>query len=58
MAEYHVEFDGIDGYCSMDYETEFYGSLISKVQSVLIALNGGHADIFNEEGEFIDDVEI
>lgn len=58
MNEYMVEFDGINGCGTSYYETNNYGELIDWVEINLRLLGGGHADIYDEEGEFINDVEI
>lgn len=58
MNEYMVEFDGVNGCGVTYYETNNYGELIKWVETDLRLLGGGHADIYDEEGNFIDDVEV
>lgn len=58
MNEYMVEFDANKGSGTAYYETDNYGELIEWVEIDLRLLGGGHADIFDEEGDFIDDVEV
>lgn len=58
MNSYLVEFDCING-CGEDvFETNNYGELIRWVEECLAAYGGGHADIFDEEGDFVDMVEV
>ena len=58
MNTYLVEFDCING-CGEDvFETNNYGELIRWVEECLIAYGGGHADIYDEDGDFVEDVEV
>lgn len=58
MTEYFVCFDG-----NLDYQEGFINAadnddLFEQVSNVLWNLEGGHADIFDEDGEFFMDVEV
>ena len=58
MAEYFVCFDGIN-----DYEEGFVNAidqddLREQICNVLWNFEGGHADVFDEDGEFFMDVEV
>lgn len=58
MNEYLVMFDCING-CGEDvFCTNNYGELIRWVTECLIAFGGGHADIFDEDGDFVEDIEV
>lgn len=57
MNTYSVEFDGND-YCAQEfYTTDNYKQLIEWVTLALEECGGGHADIFDEDGDFVEDVE-
>lgn len=58
MNEYFVEFDCVNGSTEEVFETNNYGQLIRWVEECLEAYGGGHADIYDEDGEFVDDVEV
>lgn len=59
MNEYMVEYDTIDyGWSQCRYQVNNYEALIPWVEGVLSAEGGGHADIFDEDGDFVEDVEI
>ncbi len=59
MNEYMVEYDTIDfGWFECSYHGNNYKALILWVEEVLSAHGGGHADIFDEDGEFVEDVEV
>lgn len=52
MNTYYVEFNGIE------YYSDNYESLINAVEADLCQMGGGHANIYDEDGNFIDDVEV
>lgn len=56
--EYMVEIDGMDGCRVMYFESDDMNDIIQWTEAELEDLGGGHADIYNEDGEFIEDVEI
>jgi len=56
--EYMVEFDGIKGCTTAYYTVESWSELLDFVAVDLKILGGGHADIFDSEGEFVDDYEL
>lgn len=58
VNEYMVDLDGINNSGIAYYETNNYRELIKWIESDLRMLGGGHADIYDEDGEFIDDVEV
>ena len=58
MNAYYVEFDGINDCGTTYYEINNYGELIEWIEIDLRLLGGGHADIYDEEGDFVDDVEV
>lgn len=58
MLEYFVEFDGINGCTEGDIWGETYEEIIAQVKDFLAELGGGHADIFDEDGDFVEDIEV
>ena len=59
MREYFIEFDLVYyGYANGYYYADTRKELTSKVKEELKVWNGGHADVFDEEGEFLFDVEV
>lgn len=58
MNEYMVEFDGNSDYGVEYYATNNFKELIKWVESELRNMDGGHADIYDEDGDFVEDVEI
>ena len=58
MNTYFIEFDGINGACEMYYSTNNYKHLFQWVETILKELGGGHADIYDEDGDFVEDLEI
>ena len=56
--EYTVELDGINGCGTNFYEPHNHAELINWVQEDLKTLGGGHADIYDEDGEFVEDIEV
>ena len=59
MNEYVVEYDTIDdGWFECSYHVNNYSPLILWVKEVLFAYGGGHADIYDENGDFVEDVEV
>lgn len=59
MNEYTVCYDTVDNGDAVGYySTNNYGELISWVESDLQLLGGGHADIYDEDGDFVEDVEV
>jgi hypothetical protein len=58
MNEYLVEFDCVNG-CGEDvFWTDNYAQLIHWVEECLTAFGGGHADIYDEDRDFVEDIEI
>lgn len=53
-----VELDGMDGYRVMYFESDEMDDIIQWAQGELEDLGGGHADIYNEDGEFYGDLEV
>lgn len=58
MNRYTVEFDGINECGTIYYEVDSWWELIGFVQNVLDEMGGGCAYIFDEEDNFVEDVEI
>ena len=58
MNTYYVELDGIDYGTAEYYTTDNYKQLIDWVTMDLEECGGGHADIFDEDDNFVDEVEI
>ena len=58
MNTYYVELDGNNDSGNGYYYFHNYKSLIRVVERDLKRMGGGHADIYDEDGEFIDDVEV
>jgi len=56
--EYTVELDGILDCCVMYYSTDDYIELVEWIKDDLRMFGGGHADIYDEDDNFIDDVEV
>ena len=58
-AEYMAELDGIED-CGVHYYSRFadLAELIEWVKEDLEYLGGGHADIYDEDGNFVEDVEV
>lgn len=58
MNTYFVDFDG-NNYCTEEtYSTNNYKELIAWVTADLEECGGGHADIYDEDGEFVEDIEV
>ena len=56
--EYMIEFDGIND-CGTEWWTyDDYGEMIAEICNELRNIGGGHADIYDEDDNFIDDVEV
>lgn len=58
MNEYFVCFDGINDYEEGYIYGDNYKEIVTQVENVLKELGGGHADIFDEDGDFVEDIEI
>lgn len=58
MNTYFVEFDGNDYSAQEFYTTDNYKQLIEWVTMDLEECGGGHADIYDEDGDFVEDVEV
>ena len=58
MFNYFVYLDGIDGFEAAEYTVRNWWELVGYVNAALEELGGGHADIYDEEGEFVEDVEV
>lgn len=58
MNEYFVCFDGNDGYTEGDVWGNNYKEIVAQVEDFLKTLGGGHADIFDEDGDFVESVEV
>lgn len=57
--EYTVEFDTIDdGWFECWYDSDDITEVIGWVAEDLEEHGGGHADIYDEDGEFVDEVEV
>ena len=57
MNTYYVEL-GIDYGTAEYYTTDNYKQLIDWVTMDLEECGGGHADIFDEDGDFVDMIEV
>ena len=58
MSNWYVEFDGING-CFANWYYDFtLNEIIAEAEMTLQDLDGGHADIFDEDDNFIKDIEI
>lgn len=61
---YTIILDGCEGYeewASYEVKTGHVGSfeaMIEDIESALEDLGGGHADIFDEDGNFVNDIEV
>jgi len=59
MNEYYVEFDLVEfGYADAYIYADTRHELTNKVKRELTTWGGGHADIYDEEGNFQFDVEV
>ena len=58
VNEYTVCLDGVNGYSEEFYTTNDFKELIYWVEEDLRRLGGGHADIYDEDGDFVEDVEV
>lgn len=58
MNTYFVELDGNDYSTEEFYTTDNYKQLIEWIEGDLEDCGGGHADIYDEDGDFVDDVEV
>jgi len=58
MNTYYVELDGINDCGSSYFYYDNYKSLINAVEAELREMGGGHADIYDEDGDFVEDVEV
>lgn len=56
--EYFVCFDTNTEYVESFIYVEDEIDLRQQVTNVLWNYEGGHADVFNEEGEFVEDIEV
>ena len=56
--EYRIEFDGINDCGTEWWDYDDYGEMIAEVCHELRKIGGGHADIFDEDDNFVDEVEI
>ena len=56
---YNVQGETVEGeFIVFDMDTENLMEVIDHCNEVLTDLGGGHLDIFDEEDQFIDDVEV
>ena len=58
MNEYFVCFDGIDCYEENFVCGDNYKEIVTEVEKVLRSFGGGHADIFDEDGDFVEEIEV
>lgn len=59
FSYYHVDFDTIDvGWFQGGYSGESLAEVIEEVKEELFYAGGGHADIYDEDGDFVEDVEV
>lgn len=58
MNEYMVEFDGVNDCGTAYYVVHNWWELMGFVKSALDEMGGGHADIYDEDGDFVEDVEV
>jgi len=58
MNEYMVDFDGVYDCGVAYYETDNFKQLITWIENDLEEMGGGHADIYDEDGDFVDYVEV
>ena len=55
---YFVCFDSMEGYFEVEYDGVELDEVINRVRDGLKEAKGGHADIFDEYDNFVDDVEV
>ena len=59
MDIYYVDFDTINhGWFQGGYEEIELAEVIEEVKEELFYAGGGHADIYDEAGDFVEDVEV
>ena len=58
MKDYFVCFDTVTEYFEGFIGAENKADLKEQVKNVLFNYEGGHADIFDEDGEFMEDIEV
>ena len=58
MDTYFVDYDCFDGLASQWYTVRDYETLLEWVKQDLEEMGGGHADIYDEDDDFIEDVEL
>lgn len=58
MNEYFVEFNGNDGYTEGDVWGDNYKEIVIQVEDFLKTLGGGYANIYDEDGDFVEKIEV
>lgn len=58
MREWMVEFDMFAGTGMAYYYANTKADALKQIREELVAWGGGHADVYDEDGEFVCDVEV
>ena len=56
--EYMIEFDGNNDCYTVFWDYDDFGDLMADVEAELKVIGGGHADIYDEDDNFIEEVEV
>lgn len=58
MREWMVEFDTFERTGTAYFYANTKADALKQVREELVAWGGGHADVYNEDGTFVCDVEV
>lgn len=58
MREWMVEFDMFAGTGTSYYYANTKADALKQIREELVAWGGGHADVYDEDGTFVCDVEV
>ena len=58
MSDWYVYYDGINDYGENELYNFILDETIEHVKNTLKDMGGGHADIYDEDGDFVEDVEV
>ena len=58
MQSYYAELDGLEDCRTAYYPPCHLYELVKWVKDDLAIIAGGHADIYNEDGDFVMDIEV
>lgn len=58
MREWMAEFDMFSGTGTAYYYADTKADALKQIREELVVWGGGHADVYDESGEFVCDVEV